>query len=289
MLLLIYNYAFVTDGDYGAATALSVLLAVVLAVLSAGFHLATRGWSDWMSAVERGALSDADRKQARIRVPFLIARVLVLIGPRWWPASARCCGCSRHRSRRPRTASGNHSRCSRPARSSGRTSPTAWQQGRHRLLPGQHRDHRSRYGVHFVDRLLRRPATCSRSCSARRWGPLSSAAILVTLFVPQHRLARPAVPDRAETSGGPRQPDQHVLGGLAATAAASAFNVLIVKRFFDEHPTRATSRRPAIDGAGALPGVHLARAPAVASDPRRRRTPEHHLVLEGLSCGRCWC
>ncbi len=40
-LLLIYNYAFV-NGDYGAATALSVLLAVVLAVLSAGFHLATR-------------------------------------------------------------------------------------------------------------------------------------------------------------------------------------------------------------------------------------------------------
>ncbi len=45
ILLLIYNYAFV-NGDYGAATALSVLLAAVLAVLSAGFHLATRGWSD---------------------------------------------------------------------------------------------------------------------------------------------------------------------------------------------------------------------------------------------------
>jgi multiple sugar transport system permease protein len=44
ILLLIYNYAFV-NGDYGAATALSVLLALVLAVVSAVFQLATRGWS----------------------------------------------------------------------------------------------------------------------------------------------------------------------------------------------------------------------------------------------------
>ncbi|WP_344237019.1 sugar ABC transporter permease [Kribbella hippodromi] len=44
ILLLIYNYAFV-NGDYGAATALSVLLAMALAVVSAVFQLATRGWS----------------------------------------------------------------------------------------------------------------------------------------------------------------------------------------------------------------------------------------------------
>ena len=44
ILLLIYNYAFV-NGDYGAATALSVLLALALAVLSAAFQLATRRWS----------------------------------------------------------------------------------------------------------------------------------------------------------------------------------------------------------------------------------------------------
>ena len=44
ILLLIYNYAFV-NGDYGAATALSVLLALALAVLSAVFQFATRGWS----------------------------------------------------------------------------------------------------------------------------------------------------------------------------------------------------------------------------------------------------
>jgi len=44
ILLMIYNYAFV-DGDYGAATALSLLLSVVLAVLSATYQLATRRWS----------------------------------------------------------------------------------------------------------------------------------------------------------------------------------------------------------------------------------------------------
>lgn len=44
ILLLIYDYAFV-NGDYGAATALSVLLAAGLCVLSAGYQLATRKWS----------------------------------------------------------------------------------------------------------------------------------------------------------------------------------------------------------------------------------------------------
>jgi multiple sugar transport system permease protein len=47
VLLLIYNYAFGQSlgGDYGAATALSVLLAIVLAVLSAGYLRLTRSWS----------------------------------------------------------------------------------------------------------------------------------------------------------------------------------------------------------------------------------------------------
>lgn len=44
ILMLIYRYAFVS-GDYGRATALSVLLAVVLAVFALLFQLATRRWS----------------------------------------------------------------------------------------------------------------------------------------------------------------------------------------------------------------------------------------------------
>lgn len=44
ILMLIYRYAFVS-GDYGRATALSVLLAVVLALFSALFLLVTRRWS----------------------------------------------------------------------------------------------------------------------------------------------------------------------------------------------------------------------------------------------------
>lgn len=48
VLLLIYNYAFGQSlgGDYGAATALSIMLALVLAVLSACYFWATRRWSD---------------------------------------------------------------------------------------------------------------------------------------------------------------------------------------------------------------------------------------------------
>jgi multiple sugar transport system permease protein len=47
LLLLIYDYAFADSlgGDYGAATALSVLLAVTLAVFSAVFLRLTRSWS----------------------------------------------------------------------------------------------------------------------------------------------------------------------------------------------------------------------------------------------------
>lgn len=47
ILLLIYNYAFATSlgGDYGAATALSLMLAAVLAILSALYFRLTRSWS----------------------------------------------------------------------------------------------------------------------------------------------------------------------------------------------------------------------------------------------------
>ncbi|MCW2765886.1 MAG: transporter permease [Nocardioides sp.] len=48
VLLLVYNYAFAntTGGDYGKATALSLMLALTLAVLSAVYFRATRRWSE---------------------------------------------------------------------------------------------------------------------------------------------------------------------------------------------------------------------------------------------------
>jgi multiple sugar transport system permease protein len=47
VLLLIYKYAFQNSigGDYGAATALSVMLFAFLAVLSAVYLRLTRSWS----------------------------------------------------------------------------------------------------------------------------------------------------------------------------------------------------------------------------------------------------
>jgi multiple sugar transport system permease protein len=47
ILLLVYDYAFASSlgGDYGAATALSVLLAVVLGLFSAVYFRLTRSWS----------------------------------------------------------------------------------------------------------------------------------------------------------------------------------------------------------------------------------------------------
>lgn len=48
ILLLIYNYAFANSlgGNYGAATALSLMLALVLATLSIVYFRLTRSWSD---------------------------------------------------------------------------------------------------------------------------------------------------------------------------------------------------------------------------------------------------
>jgi len=47
VLLLIYQYAFQnsTGGDYGSATALSIMLAVVLGVLSVLYFRLTKRWS----------------------------------------------------------------------------------------------------------------------------------------------------------------------------------------------------------------------------------------------------
>ena len=47
ILLLIYDYAFANSlgGEYGAATALSLMLAVVLGILSAIYFRLTRSWS----------------------------------------------------------------------------------------------------------------------------------------------------------------------------------------------------------------------------------------------------
>jgi multiple sugar transport system permease protein len=47
VLLLIYDYAFANSlgGDYGSATALSLMLAVVLGILSAVYFRLTRSWS----------------------------------------------------------------------------------------------------------------------------------------------------------------------------------------------------------------------------------------------------
>lgn len=48
VLLLIFNYAFANSlgGDYGSATALSIMLAAVLGVFSAVYFRLTRSWSD---------------------------------------------------------------------------------------------------------------------------------------------------------------------------------------------------------------------------------------------------
>ena len=67
VLLLIYNYAFGNSlgGDYGAATALSLMLAGFLAVFSLVYLRATRSWSTRMIALPDGAGARVRRERRR--------------------------------------------------------------------------------------------------------------------------------------------------------------------------------------------------------------------------------
>ncbi len=135
-----------------------------------------------MSAVERGALSDADRKQARIRVPFLIARVLVLIGllvaglgPLLWLLKA---------SISPTQDSIREPLALFPSGEvQWQNLATAWQQGHIGYYLGNTAIIAA--GTAFTSLIVCTTAGYVLAVVLRpRWGPLLSAAILVTLFVP---------------------------------------------------------------------------------------------------------
>ena len=70
-------------------------------------------------------------------------------------------------------------------------------------------------------------------------------------------------------------------------AGASAFNVIIMKRFFDNLP-REIFEAARIDGAGPVPAVLVDRAADVEADPRRRLGVRGHRDAGRTTCGRCW-
>ena len=71
-------------------------------------------------------------------------------------------------------------------------------------------------------------------------------------------------------------------------AAANAFNIYVLKRFFDQIPDDLLDAA-AIDGAGRLRMLWCDRAAAVPAGPRRRLHLRDHRRSGRTSSGRCWC
>ncbi|HET6986501.1 MAG TPA: carbohydrate ABC transporter permease, partial [Kribbella sp.] len=130
---------------------------------------------------ERGALSDADRRQTRIRVPFVIGQVVVFggllvagLGPFLWLLKAAISP-TQDSIRQPLAffPSGEIQ---------WQNLATAWQQGHIGYYLGNTAIIAA--GTALASLIICTTAGYVLSVLRPRWGPVLSAAILVTLFVP---------------------------------------------------------------------------------------------------------
>jgi multiple sugar transport system permease protein len=200
-----------------------------------------------MTDIERGVLSDADRRQFHVRLPFGIARIVVFIGlliaglgPMLWLLKAAIS---------PTQDSIREPLALFP---SGQVQwgnlATAWQQGHIGFYLGNTAIIAA--GSAFTSLVVCTTAGYVLSVIRPKWGPLLSAAILATLFVPSivslvplylTVLKLPVVHTNITNT----------FWAVWLPPAASAFHVLIVKRFFDGIP-REYFEAARIDGAGPL-------------------------------------
>jgi multiple sugar transport system permease protein len=196
---------------------------------------------------DRGALSDADRRQRRIRVPFVIGQVVVFagllvagLGPFLWLLKAAVSP-TQDSIRQPLAIFPS-------GQVQWQNLVTAWQQGHIGYYLGNTGIIAA--GTALVSLIVCTTAGYVLSVLRPRWGPVLSAAILVTLFVPHivslvplylTVLKLPVVHSNLTNT----------FWAVWLPPAASAFNVLIVKRFFDSIP-REYFEAARIDGAGSL-------------------------------------
>jgi multiple sugar transport system permease protein len=196
---------------------------------------------------ERGALSDSDRKLRRIRVPFVIGQVVVLIGllvaglgPLLWLLKAAISP-TRDSVREPLAwFPSGHVQWGNLA--------TAWQQGHIGYYLGNTAIIAA--GTALASLIVCTSAGYVLSVLRPRWGAVLSAAILATLFVP-HVVS--LVPLYLTVLKVPVVHTNltNTFWAVWLPPAANAFNVLIVKRFFDGIP-REYFEAARIDGAGSI-------------------------------------
>ena len=193
----------------------------------------------------RGLLSDADRR--KFRIPFVIAQIVVLLGllvaglgPLLWLLKA---------SISPTQDSIREPLALFPSGEvQWQNLAIAWQQGHIGYYLGNTAIIAA--GSALTSLIVCTTAGYVLSVLRPRWGPVLSAAILVTLFVP-HIVS--LVPLYLTVL---KLPVTHTnltntFWAVWLPPAASAFNVLIVKRFFDGIP-REYFEAARIDGAGPL-------------------------------------
>ena len=283
MLLLIYNYAFGNSlgGDYGKATALSLMLAGFLAVFSLVYLRATRSWSTAMSkSLVAEQRPDLASRLAQAGGPLGRRRAAQVAPARaGWSSSgsARSSGSRSRRSRR-RIDTITASDGALPARR-GLEQPAARpgsnvHVGRYFwntvvlafgswLVADRRRDHR-RLRALGAAATVRKVITgcCSRRCS------FPAVVLLVPLYI---EIVHPPLIHHSFIDS---------YWAIWLPAGASAFNVMLVKRFFDNLP-REIFEAARVDGAGPS-GSSVDRAADVEADPRRRLGLRRARVVEGL-------
>jgi multiple sugar transport system permease protein len=200
-----------------------------------------------MSSTERGALSAIDRRQQRIRIPFVLGQLVVLagllvagLGPLLWLLKAAISP-TQDSVRKPLALFPS-------GQIQWQNLATAWQQGHIGYYLGNTAIIAA--GTAVVSLIVCASAGYVLSVLRPRWGGLLSAAILATLFVP-HVVS--LVPLYLTVL---KLPVTHTnltntFWAVWLPPAANAFNVLIVKRFFDGIP-REYFEAARIDGAGTL-------------------------------------
>jgi len=192
-------------------------------------------------------LSDSDRKLTRIRVPLVIGQVVVLLGllvaglgPLLWLLKAAI------------SPTQDSIRSPLAWFPSGQVQwgnlATAWQQGHIGYYLGN--TAMIAAGTALASLIVCTTAGYVLSVLRPRWGALLSAAILATLFVP-HIVS--LVPLYLTVLKVPVVHTNltNTFWAVWLPPAASAFNVLIVKRFFDGIP-REYFEAARIDGAGSV-------------------------------------